>query len=117
MLRSAQAFSIALLLLFVGDDRHRDQVVRRERLRVRERFEHAAVHAADEHDDRVVHAARLVVGRDAQALGDRVVVPLDRLEQHDDRGDDDERDPRAVVNFVDRDDDQHDEASRSRRCR
>ena len=46
---------------------------------------------------------------DAEARGHRVVVPLDRLEQHDDRGDDDERDPRAVVNFVAGDDEQHDE--------
>ena len=60
-----------LLLLLVGDDRHRDEVVGRQRPRVRERLEHAAVHAADEHDDGVVHPARLVVGRDAQAVGDR----------------------------------------------
>ena len=79
-----------------------------QRLRVRERFEHAAVHAADEHDDGVVHAARAEVRRDSKGLGDRVVVALDALEQQDDQRDHDQRHPRATGELRRRDDDRDD---------
>ena len=81
MPRSAHAFSMRSCSSSLGDDRDRDQVVRGERLRVGERLEHAAVQAADEHDDRVVHPAAACTRRDAQARGHPVVVALDRLEQ------------------------------------
>ena len=63
ILRSRHCLLDAFLLLLVGDDGDREQAVGMQRLRVRERLEHAAVHGADEHDDGVVHAARLVVDR------------------------------------------------------
>ena len=78
ILRSDHCLLDALLFLLVGDDRDREQPGRVQRLRVRERFEHAAVHGADEHDDGVVHAARLEVVVGLQALGDRRVVRMDR---------------------------------------
>ena len=48
----------AILALLVGDDRHRDQVVGRDRLRVGQSLEDPAVDTTDEHDHGVVHAAR-----------------------------------------------------------
>ena len=63
----------ALLVLLVGRHVDRDEVVGLQRLGVGQRLEHAAVHAADEHDDGVVHAARPEAGRDPQLLPTTVV--------------------------------------------
>ena len=57
-----------LLLVLVGDDGDREQPVGPQRLRVRQRLQHAAVHAAHQHHHRVVHRARPVVGRGLQTL-------------------------------------------------
>ncbi len=65
-----QRFSTRSASSAVGDDRHRHQVVGRDRPRVRDRLEHAGVDVVGQDHHAVPTPRRLPVGRHPQALGD-----------------------------------------------
>jgi hypothetical protein len=106
--REAEPVPLAVDPLVVGlvvGDEQRGHVIRPQRRGVVQRLDHAAMDARHEHDERVAgRRRRHVAGLDLEGQVEGHVVPLDGLEQHDDRRDDDDRHPRADGELGDADD-------------